>query len=402
MSTRSGLSTLTVFLAALAVPGAAAGEEMRVGIAASLQESVTGIVGDGKSHPLVLGEDLFFNEHIITTTTSSAVVEFRDRSTLEIGPNATIILDKSVYNPIESVSDKSITVVAGAFRFVSGVAAQKSETDIHTPVGTLGIRGSAVFGNVYPQGDFIGGVAQGNVFFDHNGQITNVPEGQAIVAIFSTGQVLATPPLPFASFFKSFGSKFGNGPGNLQGFSPNQQTQNGKDDNTPSGQQGGTGGGGGNPPPQNQNGNSDLKTFFSSFHPGSGGNGGAGGNGGDGNFVTYLFNSSGKQHNSNGVNGVGGVIGDLSGSLPPTEVIQIATGWASHDPGLGPAIALWLIHQFPGMGQQIYNALAGVLPKEELAEIASIINQGSNGNNGNGNPQNNNSPPLPPNPNDPT
>lgn len=399
MSARSGLSSIAVVLAALVLPVMATGEQMRVGIAASLQENVTGVVADGKSHPLILGEDLFFNEHIITTTTSSAVVEFRDRSTLEIGPNATIVLDKSVYNPIESVSEKSITVVAGAFRFVSGVAAQKSETDIHTPVGTLGIRGSAVFGNVYPQGDFLGGVAQGNAFFDHNGQITNIPEGQAIVAFFGTGQVLATPPLPYAPLFKSFGGKFANGLGGLQGFSPNQQSQNGHDDTIPSNQQG-SGGKGGNPPPQNPNGQSALKTFFSTFHPGSGGAGGTGG--GDGNFVTFLYTSSVNQHGSNSINGVGGVIGDLAGTLPPSQVIQIATGWAAGNPKLGPAIALWLIHQFPGDGKQILNALSGVLPKDELAEIENIINQGSNGADQNGAPINNNSPPLPPNPNDPT
>jgi hypothetical protein len=401
MSARPSLSATVLALLALAQPVSAGAEEMRVGIAASLQENVTGAAADGRAHPLVVGEDLFFNEHIITTTTSSAVVEFRDRSTLEIGPDATIILDKSVYNPVESVSEKSITVVAGAFRFVSGVAAQKSETDIHTPVGTLGIRGSAVFGNVYPQGDFLGGVAEGLAFFEHNGQFTNIPPGQAIVAIFGTGQVLATPPAPFAAFFKSFGSKFGNGPSNLSNFSPNQQSQNGKDDTTPSGQQGGGSGGKGNPPPQNTGGGpSDFATFFKSFNGGKGGNGG----GGDTGFVTFFFNSSSHQHDTNGVNGVGGVIGDLAGNLPPAEVIQIATGWAAGNPKLGPAIALWLIHQFPGQGAAIIAALSGVLPKDEMAQITAIIN-GAGGSSGPGGTPGVNNPPTPPvnpNANDPT
>lgn len=374
MPARSSISAVILVLAALALPAAARAEEMRVGIAASVQESVTGSPAQGSEHRLIVGEDLFFNERIITTTVSSAVVEFRDRSTLEIGSNATVILDKAAYNPIESVSQKSITVVAGAFRFVSGVAAQKSETDIHTPVGTLGIRGSALFGNVYPQGDFVGGVAQGDAFFEQNGRITNIPEGQAIVVLFGGGPPLVTPPLPFASIFKQFGGKFGSG-GNLQGFSPSQQSQNGKNDTIPSGLQGGNGGHG-NPNPLNPGGQSDLKIFLSSLK------GAGGGSGGDAGFVDFLFSSTLNLHGKNGVNGVGGVIGDLAGVLTPAEVIKIATGWAAGNPKLGPAIALWLIHQFPKQGQAIVNALGGVLPKDEMAHIIKIVNEGGGNSNG--------------------
>lgn len=366
-------SFLCLAMLSLALPGKAGAEEMRVGIAAAVQETVTGGLAQGGTHRLTVGEDLFLNERVITTADSSAVVEFRDRSTLEIGPNATVILDKSVYNPVESVSEKSITVVAGAFRFVSGVAAQKSETDIHTPVGTLGIRGSALFGNVYPQGDFIGGVAQGDAFFDQNGHVTNIPEGQAIIVLYGGGPPLVTPPLPFARFFKQFGGKFGSG-GNLQGFSLGQQSQNGKDDTTPSGQQGGSGGNG-NPNPQNPGGESDLKIFFSSFK------GTGGGNGGDAGFVEFLFRSTLDQHGKNGANGVGGVIGDLQGALTPAEIIKIAAGWAAGNPNLGPVVARWLIHQFPKQGQAIINALGGVVPKDELGEIIKIVNEGSGGSN---------------------
>jgi hypothetical protein len=134
---------------------APAADRLNIGIAAAVRENVTASLDGTAPQPLALGEDLFFQEHLVTTKTSSAVVQFRDRSTLEVGPNATVIINRSVYNPVESVSEKTITVVSGAFRFVSGVATSRSETDIRTPVGTLGIRGSIVIGVVSPQGDVV-------------------------------------------------------------------------------------------------------------------------------------------------------------------------------------------------------------------------------------------------------
>lgn len=68
--------------------------------------------------------------------------------------------------------------------------------------------------------------------------------------------------------------------------------------------------------------------------------------------------------------------------LTPAEIIAIATGWAAGNPKLGPAIALWLIHQFPKQGQAIINALGGVLPNDEMAEIIKIINDASGNSNG--------------------
>ena len=188
-----------------------AAEGMRVGIAAAVKENVTAISGEEAPRLLYIGEDVIFNERVITTKTSSAVLQFRDRSTLEIGPNATVIINRSVYNPVESVSEKTITVVAGAFRFVSGVAVKTSQTDIRTPVGTLGIRGSVVIGDVSDQGDVVLIPVQGAPTWTCPDQAQpggivscaagsqTVPQGGALVVTRGTGQTFTTPQVP-ASF----------------------------------------------------------------------------------------------------------------------------------------------------------------------------------------------------------
>ncbi len=60
------------------------------------------------------------NERVLATGDSRSVVEFRDGSVLQVGPNAIVILDRFVFNPFESKSEKVITAVSGAFRYISG------------------------------------------------------------------------------------------------------------------------------------------------------------------------------------------------------------------------------------------------------------------------------------------
>ncbi len=378
----------------VALPFAAlASDEMRVGIAASVKDQVTGAATDGAPHPLVIGEDLFFNERIVTTTSSSAVVEFRDRSTLEVGPNATIILDKSIYNPVESVSEKTITVVAGAFRFVSGVAAQKSETDIQTPVGTLGIRGSIIVGQVAAQGDVALFPVQGQPTWTTASGTVVVPEGGGLLATFRNKQFLTVPQVPpsFAGLVRGIAGQLGGTTPALTGFSPTQQHQNGNDHTVPSGQQGqGQGGNSGPVNPLGGNGPSEIFSFFSSFKGGQTGTGGPG----DGDFIAGFFAGQKGQHDANAGNGATGVTEELSFTLNPNAVIHIAANFAAQNPSFATQIALGLVHLYPSQVQGIINALGAVLPKSVMQGVITAINKATGGNFGYNGP----SPVAPPTP----
>lgn len=108
-----------------------------------------------------LNDKIFFKQQIITKDDANAVVTFRDGSTFVIAPKSVVILDEFIFNPAENVSEKSVTVLKGTLRYISGIAIKNAKTEIKTPFGTAGIRGSLVDVNAN-QGNATLTIAVGN------------------------------------------------------------------------------------------------------------------------------------------------------------------------------------------------------------------------------------------------
>lgn len=117
-------------------------ESLHIGYAAQVERSVEGQIGEADFVPVQIDDDIFFNEIITTEPDASAVMSFRDGSTLEIGPNSALTIDEFVFNPVEGVKTQTVTALVGSFRFVSGMAMPNQTITINTPTATLGIRGS--------------------------------------------------------------------------------------------------------------------------------------------------------------------------------------------------------------------------------------------------------------------
>ena len=111
---------------------------------------VDGQIGDTPPTLLRIGDDIVFQEDISTGADAKTVIEFRDGSTFEVGPDAVIRIDEFVFNPEESVGHKTLSVTRGVFRYVSGFVAKDQDTKIASPAGIIGIRGSVVVGVVDP------------------------------------------------------------------------------------------------------------------------------------------------------------------------------------------------------------------------------------------------------------
>jgi len=138
---RSGLAFATVlFGMALAVPSVAR-HELTIGNSNVVVKTVTGEIGAEKRQ-LQLNDDVYFNEAITTEQESATEITFLDGTKLTLGEQTEVILDKFVYDPDPSNSQFVLSVSKGVMRFVSGSMPSEAYT-IHTPVGTVGIRGSA-------------------------------------------------------------------------------------------------------------------------------------------------------------------------------------------------------------------------------------------------------------------
>lgn len=117
-------------------------EKITIGNTNTVVRTVTGTLG-GDLRELSLKDDIYHNELIETGSDSATEISFLDDTTLTVGANAILVLDKFIYDPDPSRASFVLTATAGVFRFASGTLPKKSYT-IHTPTATIGIRGTVL------------------------------------------------------------------------------------------------------------------------------------------------------------------------------------------------------------------------------------------------------------------
>ena len=99
---------------------------------------------------LRIGIDIQANELITTTANDRAHLLFIDGTSLTVGPNAHLTIDKFVFHPDTKTGELSVSATKGLLRVVGGKISKKSEITITTPSSTVGIRGGITILNVEP------------------------------------------------------------------------------------------------------------------------------------------------------------------------------------------------------------------------------------------------------------
>jgi hypothetical protein len=128
------------FTACAAVTSAHA--QARVGEAAVIQNQVVRIAGSASSQ-INVGDGLLRDEIVRTGLESAARLVMADSTNLSLGPNATIKLDRTVFNDEHTYRDIAVKLTSGAFRFVTG-SSEKAAYTIATPIATIGVRGTVL------------------------------------------------------------------------------------------------------------------------------------------------------------------------------------------------------------------------------------------------------------------
>lgn len=129
-----------VFAMLILLPPATAAET--VGVTAVITNRVTGGLGTAR-RTLGVGDRLVQNENIDTARKSAAQLLFNDETSLTMGPDSSVVLDRFVYDPKRNVGSMVINATKGAFRFITGSADPRSYK-IVTPVAQLGVRGTII------------------------------------------------------------------------------------------------------------------------------------------------------------------------------------------------------------------------------------------------------------------
>jgi ferric-dicitrate binding protein FerR (iron transport regulator) len=142
--------------------------------------TVTGTLGE-TVRTLVVQDRVSQNEIIATKADSASQIVFEDSTTLTLGPNAQVTLDKFVYDPNPTKAAFFLTLGQGIMRFITGTLDHSAYT-IKTPNGTIGVRGTILYAAVNCSGkDCSTGVGsiQGDVIFtDKDGKQTIIHAGQ--------------------------------------------------------------------------------------------------------------------------------------------------------------------------------------------------------------------------------
>lgn len=109
-----------------------------IGKAVAITVSVTGDAGS-----LSVSSPIHRDERIKTSSSGTGQFLFRDGTKLAIGPNSTLVLDRSVFVGSSAFKTLSLKATRGTFRWISGKSSSAAYK-INTPFGTLGIRGTVL------------------------------------------------------------------------------------------------------------------------------------------------------------------------------------------------------------------------------------------------------------------
>jgi|GEM_PF-5395738 len=216
-------ATLTATL-----PARANTDAVLVGRAALVEQDVRTRLPGSEVKIIKVDDTVAFQQQILTGANSRALIEFRDGSTLEAGPNSAITIDRFVFDPEAGTREKSITISRGVFRLATGLAVNNSNTQIRTPLATIGIRGSVVSG-IVPTGN------QPNLFFGGSGEFdasnpggsTRFVAGQAIAVTGPAAPPTSPDRLPVevtAELIKAINQTLGSTPPSLN--APSETTRN--------------------------------------------------------------------------------------------------------------------------------------------------------------------------------
>lgn len=137
-------------LATIALVGSAFADTNQVGVNAAIRNSVKEKgQGEANLHPAVLRASVHLGDAVVSGDQSALQLLLLDQSVFTVGANASVTIDKFVYDPNRGASDIAASVAKGAFRFMSGRSLSGfGHNAINTPVATIGVRGTIFEGVV--------------------------------------------------------------------------------------------------------------------------------------------------------------------------------------------------------------------------------------------------------------
>jgi hypothetical protein len=135
----------TVFLRSMALGLAIAAPwtavAVDIGAVGAVNPRTTGEPPATSARQLVVTDRVVLEERIVAGENGLAQLMLLDQTTLTVGPNSEVVLDRFVYDPDADAGEVALTLTRGAMRFIGGRISKSSDATIRTPGGLIGLRG---------------------------------------------------------------------------------------------------------------------------------------------------------------------------------------------------------------------------------------------------------------------
>lgn len=159
-----------------------------VGNVGAVNQAAQGTPPGGRAKALAIGAGVVDRERIETKADGRAQIVFLDKSTLGVGANSSVTIDRFVYDAAAGAGKQSVSIAKGALRFIGGEVSHGAGMEIKTPSATIGVRGGMVLVRV--GGAECGAIAQPRGGCD---EIILLNGAAAIVTAKGRRQVLTRP-----------------------------------------------------------------------------------------------------------------------------------------------------------------------------------------------------------------
>ncbi len=133
-----------------------ASDESPIGSIEEVKGEVTITRADGTViHNATIGTPIHEGDIVETDAHGAVNIVFIDETNMAISENARMAIDEYAYDPATESGTTNFSVLRGLFVFTSGLIGRDDPDDvkIDTPVGSIGIRGTIIAGQIDPHGE---------------------------------------------------------------------------------------------------------------------------------------------------------------------------------------------------------------------------------------------------------
>lgn len=173
--------------------------------------TVTVLHQDGTKETAQKGTPLFEGDVIETSADGAANITFADESSFAVSNNARMAIDEFEFDAKTNEGENNFSMLRGIFVYTSGLVGREDPDDVHikTPVGSIGIRGTIIAGDIPAEGGANAAkisVVEGAIVVtdNNNNQVTLSQQFETVQIDTRSGDMTNVGVLPASEMAKTF------------------------------------------------------------------------------------------------------------------------------------------------------------------------------------------------------